>query len=344
MKINVREELEKKNIKTNKSVTGASVAISTFLEANKDAISEVKVKFEDLEISPANMFGCTQAEINELAASISSVGLLERLIVEKGSDKYEILSGQKRFKAIEQLHDEAPEIYKKWFPDNKITCTLIDLNEAYFIGESEDNLMTIDAKRRYIISSANIQHEKTVRDYMLQYKAKKDFYQEQKEKGLVKVGTKHRDFMGETLQIASRSAQMIITAEKTIEPELWSKLETFGKLESIKQLDAIAKLSKESRAVLLNLINDDVDFSLEKFLKNPTEDFMQESEKSITEAQKLTSKEIEKMIGLDQLHKSLSEIEGRREIKGRDIEQLMKIKEKLLKQKDDLDKLLRKYK
>ena len=344
MKINVKEELEKKNIKTNKGVTGASIAISTFLEANKDAISEIKIKFEDLIVSPSNMYGCTQVEINELAASISSVGLLERLIVEKGSSKYEILSGQKRFRAIEQLHNEAPEIYKKWFPDDKITCTLIDLNKAYFIGESEENKMTVDAKRRYIISSANIQHEKTVRDYMLQYKAKKDFYQEQKEKGFVKTGTKYRDFMGDTLQIASRSVQMIITAEKTIEPELWSALETFENLVSIKQLDAIAKLSKESRVVLLNLIKDNVDFSLEKFLKNPTEDFMQEEEKNITEAQKLSLKEIEKLIGFDQLRKSLSGIDEKKEIKGRDIEKLMNIKNKILKQKDELDKILKKYK
>lgn len=344
MKINVKEELEKKNIKTNKGVTGASIAISTFLEANKDAISEIKVAFEDLIVSPSNMYGCTQAEINELTASISSVGLLERLIVEKGSSKYEILSGQKRFKAIEQLHNDAPEIYRKWFPDNKITCTLIDLNKAYFIGESEDNQMTIDAKRKYIISSANIQHEKTARDYMLQYKAKKNFYQEQKEKGLIKVGTKQRDFMGETLQIASRSVQVLITAEKTLDPELWSELERFEKLETINQLNSIIKLSKESRVVLLNLIRDNVDFSLEKFLKNPTEDFMQEEEKSITEAQKLSSKEIEKLVGFDQLRKSLSGIDEKKEIKGRDIEKLMNIKNKILKQKDELDKILKKYK
>lgn len=58
-------------------------------------ISTIKVE----DIIPTNYQNYNEKEINELAASIKQLGMLEPLIVKSNKDKYEILIGNKRYKA-----------------------------------------------------------------------------------------------------------------------------------------------------------------------------------------------------------------------------------------------------
>ena len=72
-------------------------------EQKKSAFELVNVPLEKIVPSAANLYGIR--EIEELAASIETMGLLHNLVVRRKDDNYEIISGERRFHACKLLFD-----------------------------------------------------------------------------------------------------------------------------------------------------------------------------------------------------------------------------------------------
>jgi ParB family chromosome partitioning protein len=72
-------------------------------EHGKGGFTLIDVPLEKLVPSTANLYGIR--EIEELAASIEAMGLLHNLVVRRKGEKYEIVSGERRFHACKLLFD-----------------------------------------------------------------------------------------------------------------------------------------------------------------------------------------------------------------------------------------------
>lgn len=64
----------------------------------------IEIKIEEIATSPHQMRKTFfEEEIEELALSIQSVGLLQPLVVKKRGDKFELISGERRLRAVKSL-------------------------------------------------------------------------------------------------------------------------------------------------------------------------------------------------------------------------------------------------
>lgn len=344
---------DKAKPRTTKSVTGAGAAIEQFLKDNAKHVRQIDIKISDLRVSPSNIYGFTEEEVMELASSIGTLGLLEGLIVEKMPDgKYDILSGQKRFLAIRSLQRNSPNLFEKWFPDQTIPCKAIDLEKAIFAGETLEQRFSVETKREYIITSGNIQHVKTVGDYMIAYRAKKHMYDEHKKMGLVETGVKRREYLAELIHLKPRSTQTLLSADTKISQELWFALERCDTLESISQLDKISQLDEAHQGELLSMIQSGVTMDFAEYFESL--DAKEESaaemgklsvdDKPKSESRSMTSKDIEKYLGLNRLKKAVSGISDAKEIKESDMAKLKSVADTINRKIDTIEKVLKKYK
>lgn len=92
----------------------AKFSISDLLgEQSKSNIEEgFKIKnipLDDIVPSPKNNYGIR--DIEELANNIELVGLMHNIVVKKLDDKYEIISGERRYRAYSKLREEDPDKY-----------------------------------------------------------------------------------------------------------------------------------------------------------------------------------------------------------------------------------------
>lgn len=77
----------------------------------------IDINISDLEISDINVRKTGINNIEELAESIKKNGLINPITVIKKSDKYEIITGQRRYLAMKSLHKKT------------ITCNVIECND-----------------------------------------------------------------------------------------------------------------------------------------------------------------------------------------------------------------------
>lgn len=263
----------KKNNNNKRFSSGFDVDVSLVTSVIENANLEARqIDFDKLSVSPFNTYGYTQEEIDELVSSIASLGLLDYLIVEiKDVDHYEILSGQKRYLALKQLRTENEQVFQSLFPNDKIPCKVIDLETFTLTGEQNDNTISEETKRVFVIASGNQQHEKTISDFMLQVEQLTKVYQELKEKKLLPVGVRQREFMAEHIALQSRSIQKVINAYRDIDSELWELLKQCPSLNSAVQLETISKLSPSQQLKLKRLLDEMPNANLNNFLKQQTQ-------------------------------------------------------------------------
>lgn len=234
---------------------------------DESALSPRKIDFSKLYVSPYNTYSFLGEEVTDLASSILNLGILDYPIAEMISlDRYEILSGQKRYLAIKHIRDNYKEEYQKLFPNDKIPCKIIDFSKFYLPGELHGDTISPETKRMFVIASGNQQHEKTVQDFMLQTEQLSSVYKELKAKGLIS-SQRQREFAADHMMLQTRSVQKVLNALRDTDKELWNVLKTFEQLTSVTQLEEISKLDSNRQSELLILIVSGTEFSLENFLK-----------------------------------------------------------------------------
>lgn len=127
------------------------------------------VEFSDIYVNEMND-GMSMEDIDQLAESIYQVGLQQPLLVLQDEvGKYRLISGHRRYRAIEMLIKES-----KW--NGKVECKEADLDE-YDISLSDD------AKELYLLLSGNINREKTASDRLFEMQGWQKVYNELKKNG-----------------------------------------------------------------------------------------------------------------------------------------------------------------
>lgn len=343
----IQEQLAAKRNRTavNKLTSGHDVDTSFVTNVvNEAALMPKNIDISYLKVSPENTYSYDAEELEELKDSILRIGMLDYPIVEKKSDKlYEILSGQKRFLAVSQLQKEDPESFEKIFPRSKIPCKVIDFEKMKIFGEDKiDQIITTESKRMFIIAAGNQQHEKTVRDYMLQVEQLSLVYAEMKEKGLL-VGQRQREFVAEHTNMQSRSSQKVLTARKTMLPELWSALKNYEGLVSVRQLEAISKLDHKTQKEIYTRIKRGEHIDLNRYLVEKHTPVALPKPPAFWASLTVTSDELAKMLYTKELSSMASKIKDKTEMDNADIESLTEIGKKINGLRKKAEKIIDKY-
>jgi ParB family transcriptional regulator, chromosome partitioning protein len=85
----------------------------------------------------------SEAELDELAASIRMHGILQPLIVRPHRDGYEIIAGERRFRAAQRLgHKDVPAIIRKLTDEQALEAALVE-------NLQREDLTVVEAARAY---------------------------------------------------------------------------------------------------------------------------------------------------------------------------------------------------
>lgn len=207
----------------------------SYLKGLADKVNSIEAKqnFKLLEIdidklitSNKNFFGIR--EIEELAASIKESGLMHNLVVRKIDDGYEILSGERRYRALMSLG------YKK------IPCQVRSIND-------------LDAE--ILLIQANIEHrELNHKEKMESVNRLKAIYDKKRANGEELPKGKTRDLIGADMGLSGvQVGRYQKVSKKLIEP-LKDKLDE-GSI-TLTQADTLSGLKKEEQASIHTQIKD----------------------------------------------------------------------------------------
>ncbi|NRT32414.1 ParB family chromosome partitioning protein [Clostridium beijerinckii] len=237
--------------------------MSSYLKGLADKINGVENKSftQELDInllvpSSSNFYGIR--EIEDLAESIKENGLMHNLVVRKKDDgTYEIISGERRYRALKSLGYE------------KIPCQV------------KENLNDLDAELMLIQANAE-QRELTPSEKMEGIKRLEAIYKKKRNNG-EKLQGKTRDLIGKDLGLSGVQVGRYKKVDKDLIPDLKEKLDkeeitltqahTLSSLseseqkvihEEIKDLNA--KESKEEIEVLVQGIKQPIESKLDKDL------------------------------------------------------------------------------
>lgn len=229
--------------------------------------------------SSSNFYGIR--EIEELAESIKENGLMHNLVTRKKDDgTYEIISGERRYRALKSLGYE------------KIPCQV------------KENLSDLDAELMLIQANAE-QRELTPSEKMEGIKRLETIYKQKRNNG-EKLQGKTRDLIGKDLGLSGVQVGRYKKVDKDLIPELKEKLDkeeitltqahTLSSLtkdeqeiihEEIKDLNA--KESKEEIETLVNGIKQPIESNLDKelldemYLNKNANDKEEEKKQSLSE-------------------------------------------------------------
>ena len=88
-----------------------------------------KIPIKDIEPFKNHPFKVVEDDsLKELMESISNTGLINPVIVRKNKNKYEMISGHRRLKAMELLGETEIEVQIKNLSDDEATIYMVDSN------------------------------------------------------------------------------------------------------------------------------------------------------------------------------------------------------------------------
>lgn len=88
-----------------------------------------KIAIKDIEPFKNHPFRIVEDDaLKELMESISNTGLINPVIVRQNKDKYEMISGHRRLKAMELLGETEIEAQIKELSDDEATILMVDSN------------------------------------------------------------------------------------------------------------------------------------------------------------------------------------------------------------------------
>lgn len=126
----------------------------------KSGFTVEHVPLEKLVPSSANLYGIR--EIEELAANIESLGLMHNLVVRKKGSLYEVISGERRYRACKLLFDGGNATYAT------IPCKVeVEENDAL----AELKLIYANASARVLTDSEKVQQAKRLKALFQQLRA-----------------------------------------------------------------------------------------------------------------------------------------------------------------------------
>lgn len=157
------------------------------------------IPIEYIVPSPNNEYGIR--DIEELAANIEFVGLINPLVVRNiDSNKYELISGERRYTAIKMLYEEGKEEWKT------IPC-IVEKDKDNVFAELE--LLFANSMARELTSYERTYQASRTMELLKQLK--KDGY---KFKGRI------REIVAEMLKVSSSQVARMESIDKKLSPEL----------------------------------------------------------------------------------------------------------------------------
>ena len=194
-----------------------------------------------LHVAACNTYSVDPDAIADLADSINDVGLLENLTVIREGEGYAILSGQRRFYAINKLIEEGR------LPANySVPCDVKDLAKISLADAELDD----DTKALYIAATSNEVREMTPADRLLRTRQLTTVYDAIKAQGgRDRVGNR-KDFVADSLGVSPRTAQSLINIEERGSDTL--KEAVASGTVSVKVADALSSLDAAQQDELMD--------------------------------------------------------------------------------------------
>ena len=169
------------------------------------AVNEFKVTYIPLDnlIPNRHNEGFSMEDIEELKTSIREVGLEQNLVVVPDGGKFRILTGHRRYIALQQLFAEGMDKFRT------VPCIVKDLNKID-LPLSEHN------KELYAIATTNLENRRyTDGDKLKMMEMLSQVYDELRQNGYEKLG-KRRDFLAERLGISSAGVQILNFVDRNL--------------------------------------------------------------------------------------------------------------------------------
>ena len=269
------------------------------------------IDIKDIERNKKNFYEIVN--VDELAEDIKINGLNHNLVVRKiDNDKYELISGERRYTALTQLVEQGNEIFAL------VPCKVIEANDI----DSEIILIQANAQTRELTEIEKLEQVKRLTEL---YKTKK--------KNGEKVPGKIREIIANDLKLSPTQVGRYERINKNLIPELKEILEN-GNL-TIANASEFSSLSEDNQKVILEIINNKVEISKEEATELKVKLKKLEQEK----ADELKRLENEKLVEIKKIENEKS-VEIRR-IENEKAEALISkklISDEVLRLKSELDK------
>lgn len=193
----------------------------------KDNFNLKEIDIEKLVPSQNNFYGIR--EIEQLAASIKESGLMHNLVVRKiDHDKYEILSGERRYRALKSLNVK------------KVPCQVKELNDI----DSELLLIKANAEQR----------ELTANEKMEAVKRLEELYKKKRSNGEQIPKGKLRDIIGKDIGLSGTQVGRYQKIDKKVIESLKDNLDK-GDI-TLTQAETLSKLNAEEQKQMNERIED----------------------------------------------------------------------------------------
>lgn len=236
------------NISNPGNIRQATIGTGLLSEASKNEVQKkwkdvVSLMIEDVSDNKNNMY--SQDEIEELAQNIYMIGLEQYFVVRPEGEKYVLLTGHRRFKAIKMLRERG-----QW--GDYIPCTVKDPDSIRLPLSLED-------KEKFLIMSTNIEARNNteydklmeMRDYMdIVDKLRKAGYEELD--GLKIRGVKTRTLLSEKYNMSEGQAAKYLRVSNNASEEVLNEMKE-GNL-SLNVANEIVKESEDVQAEIIDKV------------------------------------------------------------------------------------------
>lgn len=268
------------------------------------------IDIKDIERNKKNFYEIVN--VDELAEDIREWGLRHNLEVRKVEDKYEIISGERRFTALSKLVEEGHKEF------SLVPCKVVNLNDL----DAEICLIQANAQTRELTEIEKLEQVKRLTEL---YKTKK--------KNGEKVPGKIREIIANDLKLSSTQVGRYERINKNLIPELSDILKSGGL--TIANASEFASLSEENQKVILDIINNKVEISKEEATELKVKLKKLEQEK----ADELKKLENEKLVEIRKIENEKSvEIKRIENEKDEALRSKKLISDEVLRLKSELDK------
>ncbi|CUO38986.1 ParB/RepB/Spo0J family partition protein [Clostridium disporicum] len=232
------------------------------------------IDIKDIERNKKNFYEIVN--VDELAEDIREWGLRHNLEVRKVEDKYEIISGERRFTALSKLVEEGHKEF------SLVPCKVVNLNDL----DAEICLIQANAQTRELTEIEKLEQVKRLTEL---YKTKK--------KNGEKVPGKIREIIANDLKLSSTQVGRYERINKNLIPELSDILKSGGL--TIANASEFASLSEENQKVILDIINNKVEISKDEATELKVKLKKLEQEKA-DELKKIESEKIDEIRKIEQ--------------------------------------------
>jgi ParB-like nuclease domain. len=171
-------------------------------------VKVVQIKITDIVPNPKNYLSVD--DVSDLIMNITVSGFTSSLLVYQMPDgKYKLLSGHRRFKAINEM------IKMGSWQSETVSCIVKDLDRVSFGGTD----VSEDIKEDYLLIHENDHREYNPNDLLLDVKKREELYTKLKNQGIdkIQVGTDEQD-KPIYFNLTGRMRDVISTSLKTVSP------------------------------------------------------------------------------------------------------------------------------